>query len=55
MTTLLLALAFTAGTTLGLAHGPGDAATGVLVGAVTLAVLILWSGVIGRVRVVGGG
>jgi len=53
MTTLLLALAFTAGTTLGLAHGPGDAATGVLVGAVTLAVLILGSGVIGRVRVAG--
>jgi ComEC/Rec2-related protein len=53
MTTLLLALAFTAGTTLGLAHGPGDAATGVLVGAVTLAVLILGSGVIGRVRALG--
>jgi ComEC/Rec2-related protein len=53
MTTLLLALAFTAGTTLGLAQGPGDAATGVLVGAVTLAVLILRSGVIGRVRVAG--
>lgn len=53
MTTLLLALAFTAGTTLGLAHGPGDAATGVLVGAVTLAVLILGSGGIGRVRLAG--
>jgi len=53
MTTLLLALAFTAGTTLGLAHGPGDAATGVLVGAVTLAVLILGGGRIGHVRVAG--
>ncbi|MBA3549929.1 MAG: hypothetical protein H0T76_25915, partial [Nannocystis sp.] len=51
MTALLLALAFTAGTTLGLAHDPGDAAPGVLVGAVSLAVFILWFGVIGRVRV----
>lgn len=51
MTALFLALAFTAGTTLGLAHDPGDAAPGVLVGAVSLAVFILWFGVVGRVRV----
>lgn len=51
MTTLLLALAFTAGTTLGLAHGPGDAAREVLVGAVALAVLILGADVGGRARV----
>ena len=53
MTALLLALAFTAGVTLGLAHDPGDAARGVLVGAVGLAVFILWLGGLGRIRVAG--
>jgi len=53
MTTLLLALAFTAGTALGLAHDPGDAAPGVLMGAVALAVLIVTLGAEGRARVSG--